>query len=156
MEIAAKLGLSPTHAFDVTTACVGHLEALQTAAAYLALHPRYRTALVCTSELSGDFLDYDIQSVRELSTKFAGLTIGNGGATGTASVPRPADARPTSHRQDGTPRPSTPSYDAPVFPTPAFEQPAYEEPTFTEPSYDDTMVADAGDTSSEGSFDSWG
>lgn len=80
MEIAAKLGLKRTHAFDVTTACVGHLEAVQTAAAYMALHPHYRAALVCTSELSGDFLDYDIQSVRELATKFAGLTIGNAAA----------------------------------------------------------------------------
>jgi 3-oxoacyl-[acyl-carrier-protein] synthase III len=80
MEIAAQLGLPRTHAFDVTTACVGHLEAVQTAAAYLALHPGYRTALVCTSELTGDFLSYDIQSVRDLATKFAGLTIGNAAA----------------------------------------------------------------------------
>jgi 3-oxoacyl-[acyl-carrier-protein] synthase-3 len=80
MEVAAKLGLSHTHAFDVTTACVGHLEAVQTAAAYLALHGDYRCALICTAELSGDYLSYDIQSVRDLATKFAGLTIGNGAA----------------------------------------------------------------------------
>ena len=36
MEVAAKLGLKRTHAFDVTAACVGHLEAIQTAAGYLA------------------------------------------------------------------------------------------------------------------------
>ena len=35
MEVAAKLGLKRTHAFDVTAACVGHLEAMQVAAAYL-------------------------------------------------------------------------------------------------------------------------
>jgi len=80
MEVAAKLGLARTHAFDVTSACVGHLEAVQTAAAYLSLHDHYRTALVCTSELSGTYLDYDIQSVSDLSTKFAGLTIGNAAA----------------------------------------------------------------------------
>jgi 3-oxoacyl-[acyl-carrier-protein] synthase III len=80
MEVAAKLDLKRTHAFDVTSACVGHLEAVQTAAAYLSLHRHYRTALVCTSELSGNYLDYDIQSVSELSTKFAGLTIGNAAA----------------------------------------------------------------------------
>jgi len=80
MEVAAKLGLSGIHAFDVTTACVGHLEALQTAAAYLTLHPEYRCALVCTAELSGGYLSYDIQRVRDLSRKFAGLTIGNGAA----------------------------------------------------------------------------
>jgi 3-oxoacyl-[acyl-carrier-protein] synthase III len=80
MEVAAKLGLARTHAFDVTSACVGHLEAVQTAAAYLCLHQDYRTALICTSELSGNYLDYDIQSVSDLSTKFAGLTIGNAAA----------------------------------------------------------------------------
>lgn len=77
MEVSAKLGLKKTHAFDVTAACVGHLEAIQTAAAYLMLHPEYRTALVFTSELSGRFLSYDIQSVRDLQMKTAGLTIGN-------------------------------------------------------------------------------
>jgi 3-oxoacyl-[acyl-carrier-protein] synthase III len=80
MEVAAKLGLRRTHAFDVTAACVGHLEAVQTAAAYLSLHSSYRTALVCTSELSGHFLSYDIQSVADLHKKAAGLTIGNAAA----------------------------------------------------------------------------
>lgn len=80
MEVAAKLGLRRTHAFDVTAACVGHLEAIQTAAAYLSLHDHYRSALVCTSELSGDFLSYDIQTVRDLYVKTAGLTVGNAAA----------------------------------------------------------------------------
>lgn len=80
MEIAAKLGLEKTHAFDVTAACVGHCEAIQTAAAYMALHPEYRTALVVTSELSAQYLTYDIQTVRELHMKSAGLTIGNAAA----------------------------------------------------------------------------
>lgn len=80
MEVAAKLGIKRTHAFDVTAACVGHLEALQVAAAYLNMHDHYRTALVFTSELSGDFLDYDIQTTRDLHTKTAGLTIGNAAA----------------------------------------------------------------------------
>ncbi len=80
MEVAAKLGLKRTHAFDVTAACVGHLEAIQTAAGYLALHDNYRTALVFTSELSGPFLSYDVQTVRDLQLKTAGLTIGNAAA----------------------------------------------------------------------------
>jgi 3-oxoacyl-[acyl-carrier-protein] synthase III len=80
MEVAAKLGLKRTHAFDVTAACVGHMEAIQAAAGYLKLHPDYRTALVCTSELSGPHLSYDIQSVRDLNMKAAGLTIGNAAA----------------------------------------------------------------------------
>jgi 3-oxoacyl-[acyl-carrier-protein] synthase III len=80
MEVAAKLGLKKTHAFDVTAACVGHLEAMQTAAAYLMLHGDYRTALVCTSELSRQYLSYDIQGVRDLHTKSVGLTVGNAAA----------------------------------------------------------------------------
>lgn len=80
MEVAAKLGIDRTHAFDVTAACVGHLEAIQTAAAYLMLHSEYRTALVCTSELSGSYLSYDIQNVRDLYDRTAGLTIGNAAA----------------------------------------------------------------------------
>jgi 3-oxoacyl-[acyl-carrier-protein] synthase-3 len=80
MEIASKLGLKRTHAFDVTAACVGHLEAIQTAAAYLKLYGNYRTALICTSELSGRYLDYNIESVGQIYTKSAGLTIGNAAA----------------------------------------------------------------------------
>lgn len=77
MEVAAQLGLSGVHVFDVTSACVGHLEAIQTACAYLNLHPHYRTALVCTAELTGPFLSYDIQSTEDLQTKATGLTIGH-------------------------------------------------------------------------------
>lgn len=81
MEVGAKLGLRDTHAFDVTAACVGHLEAIQTAAAYLTLHDRYRRALICTAELSYDYLSYDIQTVKDLRMKGAGLTIGNASAS---------------------------------------------------------------------------
>jgi 3-oxoacyl-[acyl-carrier-protein] synthase III len=80
MEVAAKLGLRRTHALDVTAACVGHLEAIQAAAGYLRLHDHYRTALVCTAELSGPFISYEIQSVRDLQMKTAGLTVGNAAA----------------------------------------------------------------------------
>jgi 3-oxoacyl-[acyl-carrier-protein] synthase-3 len=80
MEVAAKLGLKRTHAFDVTAACVGQMEAVQTAAAYLNMHPDYRTALIFTSELSGSYLSYDIQTVRDLHMKTAGLTVGNAAA----------------------------------------------------------------------------
>lgn len=80
MEVAAKLGLKNTHAFDVTAACVGHLEAVQTAAGYLNMHPHYRTAMICTSELSGSYLSYDIQTVKDLYNRSAGLTVGNAAA----------------------------------------------------------------------------
>ncbi len=80
MEVAATLGIKETHAFDVTTACVGHLEALQVACAQLAIRDDYNTALVCTSELSREFLSFDIQSTADLYLKAAGLTIGNAAA----------------------------------------------------------------------------
>ncbi len=90
MEVAAKLGLKKTHAFDVTAACVGHVEAVQAAAAYLSLQPAYRTALICTSELSGNYLSYDIQELQDLHMKSAGLTIGNAaGCLLLRSVPFP-------------------------------------------------------------------
>jgi len=80
MEVAHKLGLKSIHAFDVTAACVGHLEAIQCAAAYMTIHPNYRKALICTAELCYDYLSYDIQHPRDMRMKGAGLTIGNGSA----------------------------------------------------------------------------
>ncbi|TPV96496.1 MAG: hypothetical protein B7733_04395 [Myxococcales bacterium FL481] len=80
-EIAARLGLTSTHALDVTSACVGHLEAVQVACGYLSLHDHYRAALVTTSELAGDYLSYDIQAIADLHLRSAGLTIGNGAAS---------------------------------------------------------------------------
>ncbi|MBN2343496.1 MAG: hypothetical protein JXX29_04850 [Deltaproteobacteria bacterium] len=80
MEVCANLGITQTHAFDVTSACVGHLEAVQVACAYLNMHDDYETALVCTAELSREFLSFDIQTLTDLQYKAAGLTIGNAAA----------------------------------------------------------------------------
>lgn len=80
MEVCSRLGISPGHALDVTAACVGHIEALHTAVAYMAMHPEYRAALITTAELTYDYIDYDIQEARDLKNKAAGLTIGNGAA----------------------------------------------------------------------------
>ena len=77
MEVAAKCGINAVHAFDVTSACAGQLEGIHIAASYLGMHQEYRTALVCSGEVTRSFLCFDIQSVRELVTKAAGLTIGN-------------------------------------------------------------------------------
>ena len=80
MEVAHKLGIRETHALDVTTACVGHLEAIQVAMGYLNMHEHYQTALVTTAELSREFLSLDIQTPSDLYLKAAGLTIGNAAA----------------------------------------------------------------------------
>jgi 3-oxoacyl-[acyl-carrier-protein] synthase III len=77
MEAAAKCGIEHVHAFDVTSACAGQLEGIHIATSYLAMYEHYRKALVCSAELSRGFLCYDIQSIDELVTKAAGLTIGN-------------------------------------------------------------------------------
>ncbi len=80
MEIAANLGIKQVHAFDLTSACAGQLEAIHAACAYLTTHDHIRTALVCSAELTREFLSYEIQSIDELVPKVAGLTIGNAAA----------------------------------------------------------------------------
>jgi len=80
MEVAGKLDLDPIHAFDVTSACLGMLEGLQIAAAFLGMRDDFDTALVCSGELTRGFLAYDVQSPQELIYKVAGLTIGNAAA----------------------------------------------------------------------------
>ena len=80
MEIAANLGIERIHAFDVTSACVGQFEAIHVACAYLNMYEHLETALVCSAELTREFLSCEIQSVEELTCKLAGLTIGNAAA----------------------------------------------------------------------------
>ena len=41
------------------------------------MYDHYRTALVCTAELTREFLSFDLQSTDDLRLKAAGLTIGN-------------------------------------------------------------------------------
>jgi 3-oxoacyl-[acyl-carrier-protein] synthase-3 len=77
MEISADLGIEQVHAFDVTSACAGQLEAIHIACSYLNMHDHLNTALVCSAELTREFLCYEIQSIKELGCKLAGLTVGN-------------------------------------------------------------------------------
>lgn len=78
MEVAAKVGARETlHAFDVTSACTGQLEAIHIATAYFSLYPDMQTAMVVSGELTRRFLSYDVQSLEEVELKAAGLTIGN-------------------------------------------------------------------------------
>jgi 3-oxoacyl-[acyl-carrier-protein] synthase III len=79
-EVAARLGAKPLHALDVTCACAGLVEALHVVAGYFALHDELQTALVCAGELMRDRVSYDIQSVEDVATRVAGLTIGNAAA----------------------------------------------------------------------------
>jgi len=79
-EVAGRLGAKPLHAIDVTCACAGLVEALHVVAGYFALHEELTTALVCAGELMRDHISYDIQSVEDVATRAAGLTLGNAAA----------------------------------------------------------------------------
>ena len=76
-EVAGRLGAKPLHAFDVTCACAGLVEALHAAAGYFALHDDIQTALICAGELTRDRITYDMQSLEDVAVGVAGLTLGN-------------------------------------------------------------------------------
>lgn len=79
-EVAGRLGATPLHAFDVTCACAGLVEALHVVAGYFALHPEIKTALVCAGELWRDRVTYDLQTLEDVANLAAGLTLGNAAA----------------------------------------------------------------------------
>lgn len=80
MEVAKKIGIQRVHAFDVTSACVGHLESVHVAAGLLALNTKMENALLVAGELTRHFLSMEIHSPEEIRSKAAGLTIGNAAA----------------------------------------------------------------------------
>ncbi|HEY1840464.1 MAG TPA: 3-oxoacyl-[acyl-carrier-protein] synthase III C-terminal domain-containing protein [Mycobacterium sp.] len=79
-EVAGRLGATPLHAFDVTCACAGLVEAIHVVAGYFSLHPEIKTALVCAGELWRDRVSYDLQSLDDVANLAAGLTLGNAAA----------------------------------------------------------------------------
>ena len=79
-EVAGRLGARPLHAFDVTCACAGLVEAIHVVAGYFALHPEIKTALVCAGELWRDRVTYDLQTLDDVANLAAGLTLGNAAA----------------------------------------------------------------------------
>jgi 3-oxoacyl-[acyl-carrier-protein] synthase-3 len=78
MEVAGKLGIEQTRAFDVTSACAGQLMAIATACAWMQFDESLQTALICAAELPRDAMVYDIQSYEELPYLGAGATVGAG------------------------------------------------------------------------------
>lgn len=80
MEIACKLGIKKLQAFDVTSACVGLIQSVVTAVALMCVDTSINVSLCCSSEVVkdyDDYIDFDIQSFKDLETKGAGLTIGS-------------------------------------------------------------------------------
>ena len=79
-EVAGRLGAKPLHAMDVTCACAGLIEALHVVAGYFALHDELRTAVICAGELTGERINYDMQSIEDVALGAAGLTLGHAAA----------------------------------------------------------------------------
>lgn len=79
-EVASKLGAERVPAWDVIGACAGPIVAMQHIAGVMAIEPELDNVLICSAAISGPHLGYDIQSVEDLDTLAAGLTIGNGAA----------------------------------------------------------------------------
>lgn len=79
-EVSGRIGATPLHAFDVTCACAGLIEAMHTAAGYFAVHDELQTAVICAGEVFREHINYDIQSPEDLATSVAGLTLGNAAA----------------------------------------------------------------------------
>jgi 3-oxoacyl-[acyl-carrier-protein] synthase III len=77
-EIAGKLGIERTHAFDVTSACSGLLQAVHTAAAFMHMHDDIEYALVCAADLTTRGISFDIQDKDDVAVRSAGLTLGDG------------------------------------------------------------------------------
>lgn len=79
-EVAAKLGIVDVPTWDVIGACAGPLVALSAVAGSMAIDPNLDTVLITAAAMSGPHLSYDIQSLEDLDTLAAGLTIGNASA----------------------------------------------------------------------------
>ncbi len=76
-EVAARIGAQRALAFDVVAACAGPLVALEQLLGKAAIDPDWRLGVITSASLSEGHLSYDIQSLEDLETLAAGLTIGN-------------------------------------------------------------------------------
>lgn len=76
-EVAGRIGATPLHAFDVTCACAGLVEALHVVTGYFAIHHELETAVICAGEMFRDHISFDIQTPEDIATSIAGLTLGN-------------------------------------------------------------------------------
>jgi len=82
VEVAGRIGAKELHAMDVTCACAGLLEALHVVTGYFAIDDELQTALICAGEVFRvqDRLNYELQSVDDVTLGVAGLTMGNAAA----------------------------------------------------------------------------
>lgn len=88
------LGARRAAVFDIANGCNAFLTALSAARAMLCAD-HYETALIVAGEVTSASIDYGIASSRDLKTKFAGLTLGDGGAAMVLRRVRPGTGHPT-------------------------------------------------------------
>ena len=86
--VQVKTGCFNASVLDVKNACNSFVNALDIAASAIETG-RATRVLIATGEILSIFIDYDITGVRELRTKFAGLTLGDAGA---AAVLEPVES----------------------------------------------------------------
>lgn len=83
------VGAHGANAFDVKNACNAWMNALDIVDALIAMG-KVRCALIASGERISFNIDRDIESTEELTTKLAGLTLGDAGA---AAIVMPSDGR---------------------------------------------------------------
>lgn len=77
--VQAKLGCTAAHVFDIKNACNSFLNALDVAHAFIQTR-RARRILLTTGEMLSPTINFWVQDIDDLHLKFAGLTLGDGGA----------------------------------------------------------------------------
>jgi 3-oxoacyl-[acyl-carrier-protein] synthase-3 len=75
--LQAKLGASNAQVFDVKNACNSFINALDIVDAFMATG-RCEVALVASGEVLSKFVKWDLRTLEDLRTGFAGLTLGDG------------------------------------------------------------------------------
>jgi 3-oxoacyl-[acyl-carrier-protein] synthase-3 len=77
--VQSKLGIRAVNAFDVTNACNSFLQAMNVANSMLSAGAA-KKVLITTGEIGSQWVNRQVNSVRELNGKMGGLTLGDAGA----------------------------------------------------------------------------
>lgn len=83
--VQVKTGCFNASVVDVKNACNSFINGLDFASSVIETGRAERVLVACGEVLS-PFIDYDIEGVRDLRTKFAALTLGDGGAAAVLEV----------------------------------------------------------------------
>jgi 3-oxoacyl-[acyl-carrier-protein] synthase-3 len=83
--VQVKSGCANASVVDVKNACNSFINGLDFASSMIETG-RAQRVLVANGEVLSPFIDYDIKGVRELRTKFAALTLGDGAAAAVLEV----------------------------------------------------------------------